>query len=152
MTRSLAFPSDVAMVQIFMSFLSESECSSLGRLSELDSVLPGLALSSSAVQAGPQITEAAAELATPATSAAPHTALDPGSPRSQGSFNIFNLSPHDFSLSPMHRGHNDSQQVQPLRRRRKMCSCRSYASAEEVARRCHLCLGLARGACISTDP
>ena len=62
------------------------------------------------VQSGPQSTEAAAELAPPATSAAPH-ALDPGSPRSQGSFNIFNLSPQDFSLSPLHRGHNDSQQV-----------------------------------------
>lgn len=62
------------------------------------------------VQVGPQSTEAAAELAPPATSSAPH-ALDPGSPRSQGSFNIFNLSPQDFSLSPLHRGHNDSQQV-----------------------------------------
>lgn len=107
------------------------------------------------MQAGPQITEAGAELAPPATSAAPHTALDPGSPRSQGSFNIFNLSPHDFSLSPMHRGHNDSQQVLPrstASQRRKMCTCRLHASAEEVARRYHLCRGLARGACISTDP
>ena len=62
------------------------------------------------VQGGPQSTEAAAALAAPAISAAPH-ALDPGSPRSQGSFNLFNLSPQDFSLSPLHRGHNDSQQV-----------------------------------------
>ena len=62
------------------------------------------------MQSGPQSTEAAAELAPPATSAA-HPTLDPGSPRSQGSFNIFNLSPQDFSLSPLHRGHNDSQQV-----------------------------------------
>jgi len=64
------------------------------------------------VQNGPQSTEAAAELALPATSATPNANnLDTGSPRSQGSFNIFNLSPQDFSLSPMHRGHNDSQQV-----------------------------------------
>ena len=70
------------------------------------------------MQSGPQSAEAAAEMA-PLLATAPHHPNDPSSPRSQGSFNIFNLSPQDFSLSPMHRGHADSQQVQicsPLRR------------------------------------
>ena len=68
----------------------------------------------------------------PATSAAPH-ALDPGSPRSQGSFNIFNLSPQDFSLSPLHRGHNDSQQVSQMRG----CHDASWATIPQCQRHSH---------------
>ena len=62
------------------------------------------------MQSGPQSAEAAAEMA-PLLATAAHHSNDPSSPRSQGSFNIFNLSPQDFSLSPMHRGQADSQQV-----------------------------------------
>lgn len=62
-------------------------------------------------QGGPQSTEAAAEEGTLHAASGQPGAIDPSSPRSQGSFNIFNLSPQDFSLSPLHRGQTDSQQV-----------------------------------------
>ena len=62
------------------------------------------------MQSGPQSAEAAAGMA-PLLAAATHHPNDPSSPRSQGSFNIFNLSPQDFSLSPLHKGQADSQQV-----------------------------------------
>ena len=62
------------------------------------------------MQSGPQSAEAAAEMA-PLLATAAHHSTDPSSHRSLGSFNIFNLSPHDFSLSPMHRVQADSQQV-----------------------------------------
>ncbi len=44
------------------------------------------------MQSGPQSAEAAAEMA-PLLATAAHHSNDPSSPRSQGSFNIFNLSP-----------------------------------------------------------